>query len=184
MTLLCETWLGPHSPTVKIAGYDFVQTDCVGKKGGGVGILVFNTIKFKECNDLKLDNLECESCLIEVKMKNKPLIVGSIYRVPNSDVNAFVTGLDHLLNKIRLEKNKHIIIGLDHNLDLLKSSIHKPTGTFAEMIIDNGMILTITKPTRISKTTATLIDNILISEDLQESFSSGVLIDNSSVHLP
>ena len=44
---------------------------------------------------------------------------------------------------------------------------------------------TITKPTRISKTTAqTLIDNILISEDLQEKFSSGILIDNSSDHLP
>ena len=33
--LLCETWLGPHSPTVKIAGYNFVHTDRVGQKRRG-----------------------------------------------------------------------------------------------------------------------------------------------------
>ena len=49
-------------------------------------------------------------------------------------------------------------------MDLLKSSIHKQTNDFTEMLLDNGMVPTITKPTRISKTTATLIDNILIRE--------------------
>ena len=57
-------------------------------------------------------------------------------------------------------------------MDLLKCSIHRQTSVFAEMLLDNGMIPTITKPTRISKTTATLIDNILVSEDLQETFNS------------
>ena len=92
--------------------------------------------------------------------------------------------MEWLLKKIKLEKNKHTIMGLDHNLDLLKSLIHRPTNLFTEMLLDNGMIPTITKPTRISKTTATLIDNILVSEDLQETFNSGILIDNSSDHLP
>ena len=73
---------------------------------------------------------------------------------------------------------------MDHNFDLLKSSIHKQTNVFTEMLLDNGMIPTITKPTRISKTTATLIDNILVSEDLQEMFNSGILTDNSSDHIP
>ena len=77
--LLCKTWLGPHSPSVKIAGYNFVHTDRVGKKGGGVGILITNCTKFKECNDIKLDSQECESCFIEVQTKNKSVIIGSIY---------------------------------------------------------------------------------------------------------
>ena len=174
----------PDSPSIKIAGYNFVHADRVGKRGGGVGILIANCIKFKERNDIKLDSQECESCFIEVQTKNKPLIIGSIYRPPNSNIDAFVSEMECLLKKIKLEKNKHIIIGLDHNLDLLKSSIHKQTNVFAEMLLDNGMIPTITKPTRISKTTATLIDNILVSEDLQETFNSGILIDNSSDHLP
>ena len=42
----------------------------------------------------------------------------------------------------------------------------------------------ITKPTRITATTATLIDNILIDQRLEASSSSGILVDNASDHLP
>ena len=73
---------------------------------------------------------------------------------------------------------------MDHNLDLLKCAIHRPTENFMEMLLENGMIPSIMKPTRISKTMATLIDNILINEELQESYRSRILIDNSSNHLP
>ena len=109
-----------------------------------------------------------------IQTKNKPLIIGSIYQPPNSNIDEFVLELEKLIKKIKLEKNKHIIIGLDHNMDLLKSLIHRQTSVFGEMLLDNGMIPTITKPTRISKNTATLIDNILVSEDLQETFNSGI----------
>ena len=88
------------------------------------------------------------------------------------------------MSRIKSEKNKNAIIGLDHNLDLLKSSQHKPTGRFAELLLDNAMIQTITKPMRICKSSATLIENILISEELQETFKSGKLIDNCNDHLP
>ena len=77
--VLCETWLNAHSPEVKIPGYDFVHTDSVGKRGGGVGILISEAIKYKECKDIKLDSIECESCFIEVKTKTKSILVGSIY---------------------------------------------------------------------------------------------------------
>ena len=46
------------------------------------------------------------------------------------------------------------------------------------------MLPTITQPTRICKTAATLIDNILISQKHLEMYDSGVLIDNASDHLP
>ena len=154
------------------------------KKGRGRHINSQLCEIYKKRNDIKLDCLDCESCFIEVQTKIRPLIIGSIYRPPNSDINTFVSSLEKLLKEIKLEKNKHVVVGLDHNLDLLKSSIHKPTSLFVEMLLDNSMIPTITKPTRISKTTATLIDNILISEDLQEVYNSGILIDNCSDHLP
>ena len=46
------------------------------------------------------------------------------------------------------------------------------------------MLPTVTKPTRISKTSATLIDNILISEKLQSNYESAILLDDMSDHLP
>ena len=42
----------------------------------------------------------------------------------------------------------------------------------------------ITKPTRISASAATLIDNILVDQKLAEVSSSGIFIDNASDHLP
>ena len=70
--LLCETWLGPHSLSIKIARYNFVHTDRVGKKGGGVGILIANCIKFKERKDITLDSQECESGFINTNKEQTP----------------------------------------------------------------------------------------------------------------
>ena len=42
----------------------------------------------------------------------------------------------------------------------------------------------ITKPTRISKTSATLIDNVIISDKLQSNYTSNILLSNLSNHLP
>ena len=39
-------------------------------------------------------------------------------------------------------------------------------------------------PTRITKSTATLIDNILVSQNLLEKYNCNVLLDNISDHLP
>ena len=56
---------------------------------------------------------------------------------------------------------------MDHNLNLLKSNSHTSTQKFLDIIISNRLLPTITRPTRITQQTATLIDNILISEELQ-----------------
>ena len=37
---VCETWLNPFSPQIKIPGYNFVLKCRTHKKGGGVGILI------------------------------------------------------------------------------------------------------------------------------------------------
>ena len=46
------------------------------------------------------------------------------------------------------------------------------------------MLPIIMKPTRISKSSATLIDNIIISEKLQSDYRSNILFSNLSDHLP
>ena len=46
------------------------------------------------------------------------------------------------------------------------------------------MIPTITRLTRITQTSATLIDNLFISQKLQDNYKSGILINDTSDHLP
>ena len=52
------------------------------------------------------------------------------------------------------------------------------------MTLDYGLVPTITRPTRITKSTATLIDNILVSQNFCTRFSSNILLDDISDHLP
>ena len=69
-------------------------------------------------------------------------------------------------------------------MDLLKSSNHAPTENFLNANLSLNLVPTITRPTRITKSTATLIDNIFISQSWLEKYNSGVLVNDMSDHLP
>ena len=73
---------------------------------------------------------------------------------------------------------------MDHNLDLLKSDSHKDTHTLLDLLLQNQLYPSITRPSRVTQTTATLIDNIFISEKFHRSFDSAVLINDISDHMP
>ena len=84
----------------------------------------------------------------------------------------------------KLATFKHVVIGLDHNLDLLKSSAHSQMQQFLETTLEYNLIPTITKPTRVTDNSATLIDNILLKTENHELHQSKVIIDNISDHYP
>ena len=67
---------------------------------------------------------------------------------------------------------------MDHNMDLLKSENHCSTRTFLEDLTDKNIMPTITHPTCIMQNTATLIDNIFVSKNLQKYFESAVILDD------
>ena len=73
---------------------------------------------------------------------------------------------------------------MDHNLDLLKINQHKLTEEILECNLDGRMIPQITKPTRITQTSATLIDNVMISKKLSGNTERRILVENISDHLP
>ena len=107
-----------------------------------------------------------------------------MYRPPNSDIPTFLASYNSLVCAMKREHPKEIIIGLDHNLDFLKSSKHCTMNDFIQNNLDVGLIPTITRPTRITKTSATLIDNIIVSQNLCGSFTSSILVRDTSDHLP
>ena len=85
---------------------------------------------------------------------------------------------------MKKENPKTIIIGLDHNMDFLKSAEHTLTNAFIQSNLDFGLVPTITRPTRITHSSATLIDNIIVSQNLCGRYASSVLINDISDHLP
>ena len=112
----------------------------------------------------------------------KKLICGSVYRPPNTSLDQFLTEYEHMLKE--LKKTENVVVGLDHNLDFLKLAVHKSTRSFIDLNLEYNLVPTITQPMCITKTSATLIDNILGSQKFCGRFESNVLIDNISDHLP
>ena len=89
-----------------------------------------------------------------------------------------------MIKQLKQENKKEIILGMDHNLDLLKSMIHKDTQVFLDLNFNENLLPCITCPTHITKTMATLIDNVFISQNLHKSFDSCVLVHDISDHMP
>ena len=89
-----------------------------------------------------------------------------------------------MLETIRKTHKGEIIVDMDHNLDLLKASMHKDTQEFLDLNFEQKLLPCITRPTCITKTTATLIDKVFISQYLHNSFDSCVLISDISDHMP
>ena len=183
--MLCETWLNDYSPNINIPGYHVELENRKGKKGGGVAILIKEDLKYKSRPDLKekLKNSQTKTCFVELKGSQGNIILGSLYRPPNTPTKEFLDNYTELLNELNKERNE-LILGMDHNLDLLKVNQHKLTEEFLECNLDSGMIPQITKPTRITQTSATIIDNVMISKKLSGQTESRILVENISDHLP
>ena len=126
---------------VKIPGYTHMGNYRKEKKGGGVSILVQEGIPYVRRSDLDIfDEGKIESIFIEVLSKNgKKIIVGSMYRPPNTDIHQFSTNITKIITTVRSHNAKtrpEIIIGMDHNIDLLKSKDHHGTQTFIDDLSD------------------------------------------------
>ena len=60
-----------------------------------------------------------------------------------------------------MPKKKQVYIMGDFNIGLLKVDEHRPTHGYLELIYSYSLLPTIYKPTKITETTATIIDNII-----------------------
>ena len=170
---------------VQIPNYQFIGKHRTNEKGGGVGLLVHDDLQYRVRNDIKLENdSELEYQFIELKSRKRNILVGSMYRPPQSKEKEFIKDYKALIETIGHQKDREIVIGIDHNMDLLKASKHTNTQNFLDYNLEINMLPAITKPTRITDTSATLIDNIFISSKLQHDYTSGLIISDMSDHLP
>ena len=112
----------------------------------------------------------------------KNIIVGVIYRSPNTDAELFNDRMLHLLHTIHQERKLCYLMG-DYNLNLLNVGLHEPTNDFLNQMYSFSLIPVITKPTRITESSATLIDNIF-TNDIKADVKSGILYTDISDHFP
>ena len=127
--------------------------------------------------------IEFESIIIELNNKKHNLIVGEIYRIPNTNEQTSIERYEQIIKNLHTHKGD-IIIGTDQNFNLLNTSCHNNTLQLLNTYITAGYIPTITKPTRITYNTSALIDNIYIKTKHFEKVTSGIVKTDISDHLP
>ncbi len=76
------------------------------------------------------------------------------------------------------------IEGTYQNFDLLKIHSHGNTADLLTQAFDYGLVPTITKPTRVTHSSATPINNIYLTSTVSETVKSGIIMTDISDHLP
>ena len=161
-----RTWLHDgNCDLYELSSYVFVERHRHTRKGGGVGIFIKNDVSFQDRNNSYSIHDVFESIFIEIDKhvfnKNSNIVIGVIYRPPNTDINCYNESLNVILEKLKNE-NKLCFFMDDYNINLLNSEKHYPTSDFVELMHSYSFLSLINRPTRITATSATLIDNILV----------------------
>ena len=123
--------------------------------------------------------LECVT--VELTIKNYTnVVVSFIYRTPGSPIDTFCENLE--LNLSDVKSIKTIFVCGDFNIDLLKHETHNNTKQFLDRMHSLGLYPLIDKPTMITESSTTVIDNILTNE-LRFNLTSGIMFNDISDHL-
>ena len=164
--LVSETWLTDAKAVPHIPDYSFVGTNRTSKIGGGVGIYVLNGINFKARRDYCFCEETFESVFIEIICPGKNVLLGCIYRPPSPNFLNFQDAFEQCLNQSSNE-NKILIIGGDLNINLFKYDTSSTVSSFVNIMLAYGLVPTISRSTRITDQTETLIDNIFTYLQIQ-----------------
>ena len=138
-----------------------------------------DTLKFIKRPDLEIMMEGVETCFIELpRIKLSHVIVGCIYRHPHSDRKDFKENLREKLEYLN-RQGYEVYTTSDINQDFFQYSTDKPTSDYLDMLLNLGYMPVITKATRITDHSATLIDHIYTNAP-QKAFTSGICLADIS----
>ena len=117
------------------------------------------------------------------------ITLGNIYKASRNynvaDMRAFISEFEPIVNKLCKEKIQLLLAG-DFNINLLKCDTFQLFNEFYELLLSFGLIPNITLPTRITNTTATLIDQIYskFDKNVNSDYFAGIIASKLSDHFP
>ena len=156
--------------------------------GGGVSLYIHESIEYFVRDDLSVNNKNIECLFVEIQKdqigKTQNVIAGVVYRPPDTDINAFNQYLESILQTINSEKKQIYMLG-DWNINLLSVDKHGPSQDFINVMYSYNLFPIITKPTRVTNKSATIIDNIFTNNIFQSNkVLTGILHTDISDHYP
>ena len=172
LNILCiaETWCTDSTlksnSNLHLPNFDLISRERkTSKRGDGVLIYIQKHLNCNLRNDLCVPGKDKEVHAIEISRENdKNILLGCCCRPPNGDSENLSTFLqNNIIEKSVSEKKICYMIG-DFNMNCLKYHENAKTKYFYDNIFEKGAIPIINQPTRISEHSASLIDNILMTD--------------------
>ena len=157
----------------------------------GGGLAVYINKKLCELSDVNLktdfsfhDNPKTgEFQVVEITFTGrKNAIICNIYRSPSGDLHGFLDKMDEFLQKLSRHKNKNIFLVGDSNIDLLDYGKIDTVTRYVDNLAQHSFAPVISRPTRITDHSATIIDHIFVN-NCHAVTKSGVITESISDHL-
>ncbi len=123
--IFTETWLTPDTPNTDLCIPNFnppYRCDRMDRIGGGVAIYVRDTLSALQRNDISLIGLE--SVWIELRTHQRKIIIGGIYRPPDSN-NAYWTLLEESIDRAFNQTCDNLLVAGDFNINVENSTYNK-----------------------------------------------------------
>ena len=110
---LSETWLNENNcDRYGMNGYNAEHNCRPNRGGGGVSLYIKDCIEYTLRDELCFQNETLETLFIEINKeqfnKQQDIIIGVIYRPPDTDINEFNDCIMQCLTQIKAEKKLHI----------------------------------------------------------------------------
>ena len=143
---------------INIDGYELIRSDR-NRHGGGVACYIRNDISFNPRGNF---SSEVENIFLDMLLpKTKPILIGILYRPP--DQSKFLDKLSTAISETDNFDAQEVYILGDLNINLINNQKHTPNGIkrYKEFCSLNGLKQLLTLPTRITKTSTSLLDHVL-----------------------
>ena len=168
VALLQETWLHKGDNSIyaefREKGFKIFKLERAEKRGGGLAIL----LNRKTCSKMSVsynykydcfDNIVCYATYGNIKLN-----IINIYRPPSKSKSDFITYFDEFLSRT-LERDGHLIISGDFNVDLMKSD--SISTNFLSLLQKYDLVQLVTEATRDSS----LLDYIIVNSSSNSKIS-------------
>ena len=172
-----ETFLYPNQHSCfPISGYNFIA-DSRPSRCGGTGVYVRSGIAISDVSTPSIAGSEVVSVML-AGADERPVCLTSIYRTPASDIDKFLIDFELYLQSRNSKNLRHILTG-----DLNINTQSLGAADYLDIISQYNFRSLITLPTRITPSSSTCIDHILINFNNYE-VSCGTIKKDTSDHYP
>ena len=158
------------------------QSNSLSRHSGGVSLYINNKYNSFLCRDLTVKEEFIETLFVEIYHYIRNIVVGVIYRRPNTNLGNFYETLNNLVSVVSNESKTCYLMG-DFNIDLLRWETDINVSEYLAVFHSKLFLNVINKPTRVTASSASLIDHIW-SDNITSNIRNGILHTRISDNFP